>query len=115
LLFFVFVFATEPLRSYSLHNILTKGWVCLLWICFAFVKCMYRTCSMLLKCLASALYTSVLSDQAFESRSCLFYVSYATTVASALERISILSRNIQIEVKKRSYWASCTAYVLFSS
>jgi hypothetical protein len=28
---------------------LVRGWVCLLWIGFSFVKCMYCTCSMLLK------------------------------------------------------------------
>jgi hypothetical protein len=27
---------------------LTRGWVCLLWICFAFVKCTYRTYSICL-------------------------------------------------------------------
>jgi hypothetical protein len=29
-------------RSPSVTS-LTRGWICLLWICFAFVKCMYRT------------------------------------------------------------------------
>jgi hypothetical protein len=47
---------------------LTRGWVCLLWRGFAFVKCMYRTYSMLLKILPCALcvytYTSPLSVHA---------------------------------------------------
>jgi hypothetical protein len=30
---------------------LMRGWVCLLWICLAFVKCKYRTYSMILKIL----------------------------------------------------------------
>jgi hypothetical protein len=37
--------------------------------------------NMLLKILAFALYTSPLSVQALQSRSCLFYLSYATTAA----------------------------------
>jgi hypothetical protein len=37
---------------------LTRWWICLLWIGFAFVKCTYCTCSMLLKFLPCALYTS---------------------------------------------------------
>jgi hypothetical protein len=56
---------------------LTRRWGCLLWICLAFVKCTFRTRSMLLK----TLYTSPLSVQASESRLCLCYVSYATTAA----------------------------------
>jgi hypothetical protein len=60
---------------------LTRGWVCLLWMGFAFVKCMYRTYSMLLKILPFALYTSPLSVQALQIRSCLSYLSYATTAA----------------------------------
>jgi hypothetical protein len=43
---------------------LMRRWVCLLWIGFAFVKCTYRTYSMLLKILPFALYTSPLSVQA---------------------------------------------------
>jgi hypothetical protein len=37
--------------GHSLYVIpsMTQGWVCLLWIHFAFVKCTYRTYSMLLK------------------------------------------------------------------
>jgi hypothetical protein len=48
-----------------------RGWVCLLWIGFAFIKCMYRTYSMLLKNLPCVLYTNPLSVQALQSRSCL--------------------------------------------
>jgi hypothetical protein len=40
---------------------LTRRWVCLLWRGFAFVKCTYRTYSVLLKFLPLALYTSPLS------------------------------------------------------
>jgi hypothetical protein len=46
-----------------------------------FVKCTYRTCSVLLKILPFAPQTSLLSVQALQSRSCLSYVSYATTAA----------------------------------
>jgi hypothetical protein len=46
-----------------------------------FVKCSYHTYSMLLKILSFALYTSFLSVQTLQSRSCLSYVSYATTAA----------------------------------
>jgi hypothetical protein len=46
-----------------------------------FVKCTHRTYSLLLKVLAFALHTSPLSVQAFQSRSCPSYVSYATTAA----------------------------------
>jgi hypothetical protein len=48
---------------------------------WAFVKCTYRTYSMLLKILSCAIYTSPLSVQALQSRLCLSYVSYATTAA----------------------------------
>jgi hypothetical protein len=46
-----------------------------------FVKCMYHTYSMLLRILPFALYTNLLSVEALQSRSCLSYVSYATTAA----------------------------------
>jgi hypothetical protein len=49
---------------------LTRRWVCLLWICLAFVKCTYRTYSLLLKILTFALYASPLSVEALQSRSC---------------------------------------------
>jgi hypothetical protein len=55
---------------------LTRRWVCLLWIGFAFVKCTYRIYSMLLKILLCALYTSPLSVQALQSRSCISYLCY---------------------------------------
>jgi hypothetical protein len=51
-----------------------------------FVKCTYRTYSMLLKILPFALYISPLSVQALQSRSCLYYVSYATRQLSHLNR-----------------------------
>jgi hypothetical protein len=60
---------------------LTRGWVCLLWRVLAFVKCGYRTYNILLKILPFPLYTSPLSIQALESRSCLSYLYYATTAA----------------------------------
>jgi hypothetical protein len=53
---------------------LMRGWVCLLRICLAFVKCTYCTYSILLKFLPFALYTISLSVQALQSRSCLSYV-----------------------------------------
>jgi hypothetical protein len=46
-----------------------------------FAKCMYHTYSMLLKIFPCALYTSPLSVQALQSRSCLSYASYATAAA----------------------------------
>jgi hypothetical protein len=67
------------------RSCLMRGWVCLLWIGFTFVKCTYCTYSMLLKILAFAVYTSPLSVQALQSRSCLSYLSYATTAAYLLE------------------------------
>jgi hypothetical protein len=60
---------------------LTRRWGWLLWTCLAFIKCAFRMCSMLLEILAFELYTSPLSVQALPSRSCLSYVSYATTTA----------------------------------
>jgi hypothetical protein len=62
------------------HN-LTRRWVCLLSLCFAFSKCRYCIYSMLLNALPCALCASLLSFQALQSRSCLPYVSYATTAA----------------------------------
>jgi hypothetical protein len=44
-----------------------------------FIKCTFRTYSMLLKILPFALQTSPLSAQDMQSRSCLSYLSYATT------------------------------------
>jgi hypothetical protein len=58
---------------------LTRGWVCLLWIGFAF--CQECVSYMSLKTLLFALYTGPLSVQTLQSRSCLFYLSYATTAA----------------------------------
>jgi hypothetical protein len=45
-----------------------RGWGCLLWIGFVFVKCTYRTYNMLLKNLSCALYTIPLLVQALQSR-----------------------------------------------
>jgi hypothetical protein len=78
----VFVFFLQ-LNPYG-HNTcvtssLTRGWVCLLWICLAFVNCTYHTYSMLLKILPFTVYTCPLSVQALQSRSCLSYLAYATT------------------------------------
>jgi hypothetical protein len=52
---------------------LTRGWICLFWICLAFVKCTYRTYSMILKMLPFTIYTSPLPVQAFHWRSCQCY------------------------------------------
>jgi hypothetical protein len=62
---------------------LTRRWVLshINILLFAFVKCTYRTYSILLKSLTFALYTSPLSVRALQSRSCLSYVSDATTTA----------------------------------
>jgi hypothetical protein len=57
---------------------LTRSWVCVLRICLAFRQ-MYV--SHILKMLSFALYTSLLSVRALQSRACLSYVSYATTAA----------------------------------
>jgi hypothetical protein len=87
----LFVFVSGPLRlttrdifqlnscgnSPYVTSSLTRC-VCLLWIGFAFVKCMYRV---LFKILAFALHASLMSVQALQSRSCLSYVYYATTAA----------------------------------
>jgi hypothetical protein len=76
------LFSTEPFgQSPYVNSFLTRRWVCLLWICLAFVKSTYRTYSVLLPIPPSALYTSPLSVQALQTRSCLSYVSYATTAA----------------------------------
>jgi hypothetical protein len=48
-------------HSYYVTSSLRKGWICLLWIVWSFVKCTYLTYSMLLKILAFALYTCPLS------------------------------------------------------
>jgi hypothetical protein len=60
----------------NLTSSLTRGWICLLWIGFAFFKCMYRTYSMLLKILHCALHASPLSIQALQSRICLSCLCY---------------------------------------
>jgi hypothetical protein len=49
-----------------------------------FVKCTYRIYSMLLKTLPFALYTSPLSVQAFQSRSCLSYLCYNCSILTYL-------------------------------
>jgi hypothetical protein len=51
-----------------------------------FVKCTYRTYSMLLKILPFAPYTSPLVVEALRSRPFLSYVFYATTAAQSLEQ-----------------------------
>jgi hypothetical protein len=45
------IFLTETLRVHNSYvtSSLTRGCVCLLWMCFAFVKCTYRTFNILLK------------------------------------------------------------------
>jgi hypothetical protein len=65
-----------------------------------FVKCTYRTCSMLLKILPLALYTSPLSVQALQGRSCLCFVSYATTAAKLLERSSKVKVTLRLTVSQ---------------
>jgi hypothetical protein len=67
----------SPYVTFSLK----RGWVCLLWIGLAFVRCIYCTYSMLLKILPSVLYSSSLSVQTLQNRSCLPYSSYGTVTA----------------------------------
>jgi hypothetical protein len=65
----IFILQMNPCRhSPYVTSSLTRGWVCLLWTGFAFVKCTYRTYGMLLKFLPFALYSSPLSVQALQSR-----------------------------------------------
>jgi hypothetical protein len=49
---------------------------------FAFVKCTYCTYSVLVKILPCAVYTSPLSIQALQSRSCLSYATMAAWACS---------------------------------
>jgi hypothetical protein len=56
----------KPLRDHDQLNpyatfSLSRGRVCLIWICLAFIKCTYRTYSMLLKILPFTLRTSSVS------------------------------------------------------
>jgi hypothetical protein len=51
-----------------------------------FVKCKFRTYNMILKILIFTLHTTALSVLALQSRSCLTYVSCATTAAWSFER-----------------------------
>jgi hypothetical protein len=73
---------------------LTRRWVHLLWICLAFVKCIFCTYSMLLGTLPFALHTSPLSVQALQSRSCLSYISYATKQLSHLNGCKLAHRQV---------------------
>jgi hypothetical protein len=85
-----FLFQRNPYsHSSCLTFSLMRVWVCLLWICLAFFKCTYLTYSMLLKILPSTIYTSPLSVQALQSRSCLSYLTYATTAAYSLECLQV--------------------------
>jgi hypothetical protein len=66
-----------------------RGWICLLWICLAFCQVLSITHTahgMLLKILLFALHTSPLLVQALQSRSCLSYLSDATTAAYSKSR-----------------------------
>jgi hypothetical protein len=47
-----FFLQLNPCNHGAYVTFLTEGWVCPLWIIFAFVKCTYHTHSMLLKILA---------------------------------------------------------------
>jgi hypothetical protein len=61
---------------------LTREWVFLSWTGFAFAKFTYRTCNMLLKILPCVLYTSPLSVQAWQSRSCLANLCYNSSLVT---------------------------------
>jgi hypothetical protein len=59
LFFFFFFFQLSPCeRSLCVTPSLTRGWVCLLWICLTIDTCTCRTCSMILKILPFTIYTS---------------------------------------------------------
>jgi hypothetical protein len=62
---------------------------------FAFVKCPYSRYSMLLKILPFVLYTSPLSVQALQSRSCPAYLSHATTATQLGRSSDIVSERTQ--------------------
>jgi hypothetical protein len=77
-----FFFSTETFWSYSLCNILSEEKMGVSYeYAWPFVKCTFRTYSMLLEILSFALCTSPQSVKALQSRSCLSHVSYATTAA----------------------------------
>jgi hypothetical protein len=65
-------------RPYIASSV-TRGWVFSYEYAWPFIKCTYRTYSILLKIIPCAVYTSPLSVQGLQSRSCINYVSYATT------------------------------------
>jgi hypothetical protein len=65
---------------------LKRGWVCVLWMYLAFVKCKYRTYSTWLKTLPFSLCKTPMSVQALQSRACVSYLTYATAAALSLER-----------------------------
>jgi hypothetical protein len=78
---------------------LTRRWVCLLWYEYAwpFVKCTFRTYSLLLKILPFALHTSPLSLQALQDSSCLscrviYSLGADHTENTASNNTSIVSR-----------------------
>jgi hypothetical protein len=68
-----------------LHHLGRDGFVSYVYI-WHFAKYPFRTYNMLLKIPTFALYTSPISVLALQSRSCLTYVSYATTAAYSFER-----------------------------
>jgi hypothetical protein len=78
---FLFLQLSPYGHSPCVTSSLTRRWACLLWICLAVVKCTYRTYSMLSKIIPFTIYTSPLSVQALQSRSCLSYLPYAITAA----------------------------------
>jgi hypothetical protein len=97
-----FVFAPSPLTLTSRYiffqlnsygnrpyvtSSLTRRWGCLLWICLAFRQLYLSHITCYWKFLPFAFYTSPLSVQALQSRSCLYYVSYATTAATVTSTV----------------------------
>jgi hypothetical protein len=72
---------TLNLSSHSPYvtSSLTRRWIFLLWIGFAFVKCMYITHRMLLKIFLMR-YIQVLCQSRLR-KACLSYLSYTTTAA----------------------------------
>jgi hypothetical protein len=53
--YFIFLQLNPCIHSPHVTSSLTRRWVCLLWICFSFVKCTYHKYSMLLKILPCAI------------------------------------------------------------
>jgi hypothetical protein len=92
-------FGHSPYVTFSL----TRGWVCLLWIYLAFVKSTYRTYSMLLKIRSFALYTSPLSVQALQSRSCVSLLSLRRFHGNHVQKYQLPRTTITMAVRSKAW------------